>query len=368
MVDIAKMNWDYLQTFLPTGWVEKMKELGMLKYGRKFAGEEGAVNLLRTLLIHLASNISLRSTSTLAKQGGIVDISDVALLKRLKKSGEWFSWLTQQTLIKMHILCPLFEQSTKFNYRFIDGSVVKEPGATGSTWRLHYSISASTLSADEIIVTDQKRGESFTNYSVNENDVLIGDRAYATRNGVFHVHENSGFTLARFSPSKLPMDDESGEPFKLLEKLTSFKIGEIKEFNVTVRQGEKKLKGRICVIRKSEEQAKLAQKKVRLQASKCGYKPKDSSLEFAKYILVFTTLPDTISADKILAIYRYRWQIEIFFKRLKSIIGVAPLYKKSKDGMEGWLNGKIFVATLIEYIIRCGESFFPWGYPVECRG
>lgn len=343
-----------------------MKEFGMLKYGRKFVGDEGPAKLLRVLLIHLGGNTSLRSACTLAKQSGIVDVSDVALLKRLKKSGAWFNWLTQNILKKqMQVPCSPLTDQNNLNFRFIDGSIVKEPGVTGSTWRLHYSMNSSTLTADEIIVTDQKTGESFTNYTVKENDVLIGDRVYATRNGVFHVHENQGYTLTRFSPTNLPLIEGGGEPFQLLEKLKGMDIGDTREFDVVVKHNDKLLNARVCVIKKDKNKAELAQKKIRRRASRNGTTTKDSTLEYAKYILVFTTLPKTFTVHNVLDIYRYRWQIELLFKRLKSIIGVAPLYKKSREGMEGWLNGKIFVATLIEYMIRCSESFFPWGYPVK---
>jgi len=79
-------NWDVVLTFLPGGWEEKAKELGALLRCRGFTNAEA---LLRTLLIHLADGCSLRETAVRAKSGEIASISDVALLKRLKASGEW---------------------------------------------------------------------------------------------------------------------------------------------------------------------------------------------------------------------------------------------------------------------------------------
>ena len=93
-----------------------------------------------------------------------------------------------------------------------------------------------------------------------------------------------------------------------------------------------------------------------------------STLEYAKYITVFTTLPGSISASSILEIYRHRWQVELVFKRLKSLLRLAPLYRKSTEGMMGWMSGKLFVATLTEYMLTCAESFFPWGYPITEGG
>ena len=71
-----------------------------------------------------------------ARQAHLADLSDVALLKRLKKSKGW-----------LHALCVrLFEEQglavvpgAAFQVRAVDATTVKEPGPSGSPWRLHYS-------------------------------------------------------------------------------------------------------------------------------------------------------------------------------------------------------------------------------------
>lgn len=365
---LVRSDWDYFKTFLPDGWDGMMAETGMLKFGRKFSGEDGPSKLLRTLLIHLGGNLSLRSTCALAKEGNIIDVSDVALLKRLQKSSEWFNWCTTQLLDKMKPKNPQgLPEQEEYNFRYVDGSIVREPGATGSTWRLHYSMNAKTLAPDEITITDQKKGESLKNYSVKPNDVFIGDRVYPRRNGIIHVHSNGGYILCRFPPSLTPLHNDNGTPFKLLSKLRKLKLGDIGEYNVVIKHNEGQINARVCAMKKDHESTLKAQKAIHRKASKNSRKgsTRPETLEYAGYILILTTLPESVSPEKILNIYRSRWQIELLFKRLKSIIGAAPLYKKNDIGMRSWLAGKILVATLIEYIIRCGEDFFPWGYPIK---
>ena len=63
--------------------------------------------------------------------------------------------------------------------------------------------------------------------------------------------------------------------------------------------------------------------------------------------------------------YRGRWQIEIAFKRLKSIIGLGHLRKSDVEGAKAWLHRKLLVAFLMEALIAAGERFFPWGYPLS---
>ena len=79
-------DWDVLLSFLPQDWRELAQDTGALKGLRK---DKTVDNLLRTLLLHLGCGHSLRETVVRARQAHLADLSDVALLKRLKKSKGW---------------------------------------------------------------------------------------------------------------------------------------------------------------------------------------------------------------------------------------------------------------------------------------
>ena len=49
-------------------------------------------------------------------------------------------------------------------------------------------------------------------------------------------------------------------------------------------------------------------------------------------------------------------QIELYFKRLKSIMNYGELPKRRSESVFAWLNGKIMIALLIEKIL--GKSDF----------
>jgi hypothetical protein len=91
---------------------------------------------------------------------------------------------------------------------------------------------------------------------------------------------------------------------------------------------------------------------------------RDRILEAAEYIFVFTTLGAHIPAPAILEMYRGRWQVELTFKRLKSLLALGHLKKVDPQGAKAWLQGKLLVAILIETLIALAERFFPWGYPL----
>jgi hypothetical protein len=79
---------------------------------------------------------------------------------------------------------------------------------------------------------------------------------------------------------------------------------------------------------------------------------------FNEYIVVVTSLPDSVTAEEVLETYRRRRQVEIRFKRLKSILDFGDLPKKNPAASRVWLNGKIMGALLIEAFIA-KASFSP---------
>ena len=79
-------DWEVLMAFLPSDWRTLAADTGALKGLRK---DKSVENLLRTLLLHLGCGHSLRETVVRARKAHLGDLSDVALLKRLRKSRDW---------------------------------------------------------------------------------------------------------------------------------------------------------------------------------------------------------------------------------------------------------------------------------------
>src|SRR5262249_20391534 len=92
------------------------------------------------------------------------------------------------------------------------------------------------------------------------------------------------------------------------------------------------------------------------------------TLEYAKYIIVFTTFdPLTFRADTVLHWYRDRWQVELAFKRLKSLAQLGDLPKADEQSARAWRYGKLFAARLTEQLIRRGQALSP-GRSTEAAG
>jgi hypothetical protein len=358
-----KEDWQFLLTFLPTGWREKARELGAIQRYRKFDNPEA---LLRTLLIHLVTGCSLRETAARAKHGHITQISDVALLKRLKAAGEWLRWMAEGVMQAWLPKQPEAIFRDQLRIRIIDGSTIQEPGSTGSTWRLHYSILLPTLQCNEVHITSPKLGESFKRYQVQPGDLFVGDRGYAHREAIFYVLQGGGQVLVRTNLTNLPLVSAPGVPFPLLEHLRTLNGTELGDWEVQTPLGDQLIPGRICALKKNKLATEKARRKARQESHKQGYQVWPETLEAAAYTFVFTTLKrDEFKPARVLEMYRGRWQVELAFKRLKSLLGLGHLKKTDEDVAKAWLQGKLLVAFLIEALIAAAESFFPWGYPLS---
>ncbi|MFH2044398.1 MAG: IS4 family transposase [Pseudomonadota bacterium] len=354
-------DWEVLLTFFPEEWQQKCKELGALRRCRKFAEAE---SLVRTLLIHLADGCSLRETAVRASEGNIANISDVALLKRLRASGEWFRWMAVELMKDWVAKQPSAIFGKNLRIRIIDGTTIQEPGSTGSTWRLHYSIGLPSLQCDEVYLTSPKVGESFKRFSVHAGDLFLADRGYAKRSGIGHIVRGGGNVIVRINLN-VPLLDRGSNRYLLLEQLRTLSGTRVGDWNVAMQDEDLLIDGRVCAIKKSKEAAEKARRKIIKESKKKGNNPKPETLEAAEYIFVFTTLEGRLSATTILEMYRGRWQVELVFKRLKSIMGLGHLKKTDIEAAKAWIHGKLFVAFLIEALIIAGESFFPWGYPIH---
>ena len=82
--------------------------------------------------------------------------------------------------------------------------------------------------------------------------------------------------------------------------------------------------------------------------------------------MVLTTFPaPKFSIEQVLDHYRFRWQIELVFKRFKQIAQLGHLPKHDQDSAKAWLYGKLFVTLLTEKLIQQAHAISPWGYTLS---
>jgi len=358
-------DFGYVLRLLPEGWQAKAKELGALRRCRKV---QSAEVLLRVLLIHLAEGCSLRETALRAARGQIAQLSDVAIMDRLRLSGSWFRWMNVGLVQRWIEREPRRLHGTQRRINLVDATRIQEPGPTGSSWTLHYCIELVSLACRQWVVTDwQGNGESFWRFKPQAQELYIADRAYGTRAGIATFRRAGAEVLVRFALDNLPLlQPSSHKRFNLLSRLARLQATQLGDWPVQLEYEKERFTGRVCAVKRSRQAAEQAIKKFLLTSKRKGQQPKASTLEAQRYVFVFTTLsPAELSAKQALELYRGRWQIELVFKRLKSILQMGHLRKIDADSALAWIEGKLFVALLLEALLRQAESFFPWGFPLD---
>jgi hypothetical protein len=176
--------------------------------------------------------------------------------------------------------------------------------------------------------------------------------------------------VVRLNTGNLPLRTAVRDTrFPLLQAVGELvEAGQCGEWDVSVGEGKAATRLRLCGVRKSEYATQGALMQLRRQASKQGSQLKPETLEYAKYVLVVSSLPATeFSTKQILEYYRLRWQIELAFKRLKSLAALGHLAKHDEQSVRSWLYGKLLLGLLTEKLIRAGRDISPWGYPIPSQ-
>lgn len=135
--------------------------------------------------------------------------------------------------------------------------------------------------------------------------------------GIEYVWQYGADVLVRVNPQSFVAYSVSGGRISLLPRLrTLSKVGQFGEWRVVLHGQGSAFAGRLCAVRKSDCAIQQAHRRLQRKASKKQMITRPGTLEFGKYVIVFTTSGST--AD-VLRSYSMRWQIELVFKRLKSL-------------------------------------------------
>ena len=90
----------------------------------------------------------------------------------------------------------------------------------------------------------------------------------------------------------------------------------------------------------------------------CGDNPGRQDVD--RGVILFTTVPERDWTDEaVLEWYRTRWQVELVFKRFKSLAQLGCLPKYSDESAKAWLYGKLVAALLVEKLIHHAGALSP---------
>jgi len=359
---ILEEQWPYLLTYLPASvdLEATAREFGALVRKRAV---KSASTLLRLVLAYAVGGFSLRQTAAWAEAAEVASLSDVALLNRVRRASDWVGFLLGAKLAERASEPP----RTGLRLRLIDATTVSLPGSEGTDWRVHLGVDARRLAIDAIEVTDASGGETLRRFAVAPGEVLVADAGYAHRAGLAAVRRAGGDFLIRLNWQNVPLQTPDGRPFDVLDAARRLGDGEVGDIPVRTapapRDGLPALPARLVAVRKTEAAAAEARARVLRERSRKGRAVDPRALEAAAYVFVLTSVaPGILPGPRVLDLYRFRWQIELAFKRLKGLLHLDDLTARDPRLVRAFLGAKLLAALLLDDFTERFLAISPWGF------
>jgi hypothetical protein len=299
----------------------------------------------------------MAGTSAKTNRSGAAAMSKVAVFKRIQNSGEWLKWMCTHIYRNAGLLVEKPGWLKDRNVLLVDGSEDARGGAERLYFMLHYSMNLFTLEAREFAITDEKTGEKLSNFTkLGPQDIVIGDRAYGTLAGLSHLKAYGADYALRLRGRAFNLYDEKGCKIDLMKEFSGLLSWKCREITGWCDINGKREPVRVCALRKGVMNEQEGMR--RLKSG--GIYVSALREEHNKYIIVITSLGKDVKTEQVLDLYRMRWQIEIAFKRLKSLFRYNEMPARKTENIKTWFYGKLLLAALCETLVNAGR-FSPSG-------
>jgi hypothetical protein len=321
---------------------------------RKREIDSGA-NLLRLALARGPGGLSLSQTAAWATMLGLAEMSDPAVKSRLDKAVEFLdAVMASQLAEKAPGAAVRWAGRT---LRLCDGSCFCEPGAKTTSWRLHAVYDLGRGGFSHLALTDQHGAETIEHGAPSAGEIRIGDRGFARAPSLHRFRQqsaNKADFIVRVGWAAFSLTGQDGADFDLIGHLGQLPADRAPyEVGVRAKLGplDPASPVRLVIQRKTPEATEAARTKLRREASRKQKALDPRSLVAAEFVILGTSLPaEGYPADEVLAVYRLRWQIELAFKRLKSLLGMDKIPTRTERASRSWLIAHLIMALLCDDI------------------
>jgi hypothetical protein len=354
-----RLSWREIERVLPEGWRELAEEMGLIRKRPAHLGVKvtDIGQVMRLVLFMVAVSCSLAMATAAFAGAGLLTLSAVSLHQWMRNLGPYLAELLARMIGAEHAKFSA-EHWAGLVPVIVDASVVNNPGAKGTIVRVHKALRLCDLRVRGIRVTDHTSGETFRLFQPDADELYLGDRIYANPPGIAYVRAHHAHVLVRHNRGALPLYDANGaliDVFAKLAKLT--KPGRSREWQAFVHPEGERIQGRLIAVRLPDDKAEEARARARKEQ---GPRVTQETLRMAQFVVVFTTVPKCrLSTDLILELYRLRWQVELEFKRDKSITGLDRLPNFRPDTIESWIYAKLLLHQIARRLAACVGDFPP---------
>lgn len=314
---------------------------------------QSAEDLLRLALVYGPGGQSLRDTAAWAALEGVADMSKTALLYRLRDAAPWMGQITAALLARRSAEAGETTATRLGRHiRLVDGSSITSLG-TAKDWRLHAVYDLEHQRFDTLELTDKSQGEALERMVAGPGDLVIADRGYARLKGLRHIAGSGGDFLVRLGSKSVRLRHADGRPLELAAVLAASKAQGSADLDVTMvdtnRADPADLPARLVVLPKPDHAAQSSRAKALRASQKGGHKNDPLSLASAEHLILITSMPRReASPEQLASAYRLRWQIELAFKRLKTLLHIDRLPAVDPNLARTWLLAHLITVLLLE--------------------
>lgn len=315
-------------------------------------GIANAVILLRMILAYCLGDRGLRLTTAWATAVGLVDISNVALLYRLRHCADWLALLVGQVLARA---APQAGRGRLI--RIIDATTVPKAGTQAKKknwlWRIHSAFALPRERFDHFELTDEQGGEQLDRIPVTPGEIRIADRAHLQPDRMAAVIDDGADIIVRAAYKNARWLDATGKPIDLIALFPKHAADGLIDRPIRIgRKSGPALALRLVAVKKSPQACAEARRKARRQAQKGGHQIAKATLTAADWVILVTSLAaDDFPTADVLALYRLRWRIELAFKRLKSGIGLKGPPNRDPRVARAYVLAHLLMILLLEPLI-----------------
>lgn len=325
--------------------IERRREIG-----------DGA-SLLRVALARGPGGLSLSQTAAWAGMIGLSELSSPGVKYRVDKAAGFLDALVSRLLAEAAQGTPVHWPGRIL--RAADGSGISQHASQGLDWRVHGVFDLGRGRFSHLALTDQHGAESMAHGAPLEGEIRIGDRNYA-RAGVLRElleqSNNKADFIVRMSWRTYTLTTQDGRRFRLVDHLAVLPETagphEICLLAKTSRHTPP-LPLRVIILRKSPQAALAARRKLPGNAKRKQKILDPRTVVAAGFVILATSLPNEgYTADDVFAAYRLRWQIELAFKRLKSLLHIDQIPTRTAPASRSWLLAHLVLALLCDDITQ----------------
>lgn len=332
-------DWERLLVRLAPGWAERARVYGAFERRRAV---RSAGDLLRLVLGVAVFGWGQRLVAGWAGAIGLAHLSGEAAGKRLRRARAWLS-AEVGALLRMR---DARWAGRAVRVRLVDATTIRAPGTSGSDWRGHAVLDLEDGALSGLDLTDRHGAESLLRQPIKPGEIGVADRAHARRSDFGTLLRWGIDLVVRIGWQNLPVETAPGVPLDLIAWLKT-PLPTPTERRVLVQTPTGPYPLRLLAAPLPPERAADARRRCRLAARKKQRTIDRRTLVAAGFVLLVTTLdPTTWPTEDVLALYRCRWQVELLFKRLKSIWHLDQLRARDPDAAQATILAVILAALL----------------------